>query len=46
MAASRLYEAVIRAAKSGDVRRAAAEVVFTLAAIAAREFMGAEKKGR
>jgi hypothetical protein len=40
MPASTIYEALIRAAKSGDVRRAVAEALFALVVIAARSYSG------
>jgi hypothetical protein len=38
VANSKLYDALIRAAKSGDVRRAVAEALLTLVMIAARTY--------
>ncbi len=44
MAHTKLYEVLVRAARSGDVRRAAAELLFTLGMIAAQEFVGRRGK--
>jgi hypothetical protein len=38
VAATKLYEAIIRAAKSGDVRRALAEALVVLVVVAARSY--------
>jgi hypothetical protein len=42
VATSKLYEALIRAAKNGDVRRAVAEALFTLFVLAARTYASSD----
>ena len=45
MQISKVYSALLRAAASGEVRRALAEALFTLLVMAARSYSAREDKG-